>query len=162
MAKEQFVTMHGNSYETPQWLFDGLNKEFNFTLDLACTEENKKCPHGLTFPEYDSLKMDWHKLTDGWMWLNPPYSPLKPWIQKAQQESRKGAKIVVLCPPHVSTRYFSEIPPAQIRFILGRVPFVLNGEEQKGNTSDSCLLIYGPPVKPDIIYVERESLRLVE
>lgn len=152
--KEQFKTVHGNEFATPQWLFDAIDAEFNFTTDLACTPENQKCPKGL----YDSLNEEWHK-RDGWLWLNPPYSPLKPWIKKAQSEFLKGAKIVVLCPPIVSTRYFSEVPPAQIRFIVGRVPFVLNGEEMKSNTHDSCLLIYGPPVKPDIVYIERDKLR---
>lgn len=152
--KEQFKSIHGNEFSTPEWLFKAINREFNFTVDLACTELNNKCPVGL----YDSLEKPWHEF-EGWLWLNPPYSPLKPWIQKAQKEFLLGAKIVVLCPPIVSTRYFSDVPPAQIRFIKGRVPFVINGQEMRANTHDSCLLIYGPPVKPDIVYVERDDYK---
>lgn len=156
MGKEQFKTIYDNEFHTPQWLFDALNMEFNFQVDLACTEQNKKCPVGLT----DSLNQPWRELSDGWMWLNPPYSPLKPWIEKAQSESLKGAKIVMLCPPLISSRYFSKVPPAQIRFILGRISFVRDGKEMPGNSADSCLLIYGPPVKPDIVYIERDSLKV--
>mgnify|MGYP000240411688 CR=1 FL=1 len=157
--KEQFKTIHDNVFETPKWLFDSLNKEFDFKVDLACTKSNSKCDIGLYEEDVDSLEVDWHALSDGWMWLNPPYSPIKPWIEKAQSESRKGAKIVCLIPPIITTRYFSKIPPAQIRFIVGRVNFYRNGIEQVGNTSDSCIVIYSPPIKPDIVYVNRDDIK---
>lgn len=158
--KKQFSTIHGNSFETPDWLFKSLDGEFNFTFDLACTRKNAKTENGFFYPETNSLDQDWHKI-DGWLWLNPPYSPLKPWIKKAQQESLLGAKIVVLCPPILSTRYFSEVSPSEIRFIVGRVPFILNGTEMRANTSDSAVIIFGPPVMPKISYVERDHLRRV-
>jgi phage N-6-adenine-methyltransferase len=158
MAKEAFKNTHGNVFETPKWFFDALNEEFNFTFDLACLPENRKCKKGFTEQD-DSLSKDWHK-ADGWLWLNPPYSPLKPWIQKAQKENALGAKIVVLCPPIITTRYFRERLPSEIRFVLGRVPFLLNGKEMKGNTMDSCLLIYDTVVRqPLISYVDRDKLR---
>ena len=158
MTKEAFKTIHGNVIETPSWLFDALNKEFNFTHDLACLPINKKCPAGFT-PEDDSLAKDWSAL-NGWLWLNPPYSPLKPWIKKAQEENEKGAKIVVLCPPIITTKYFSQWLPSEIRFIVGRVSFLKNGLEMKGNTADSCLLIYDTKVRqPNIKYISRDSLK---
>ena len=161
MAKEAFKNIHGNVFETPQWLFDSLNTEFNFTFDLACNDENAKCASYFT-EKQNSLIKDWHK-TDGWLWLNPPYSPLKPWIIKAQQENRKGAKIVVLCPPIITTRYFQNHLPSEIRFIVGRVPFLLNGVEMKSNTNDSCLLIYDDKVRqPRITYVERNTLATIK
>lgn len=155
VSKEAFKTIHGNDFSTPQWLFDSLDKEFDFILDLACSNENKKCDRGIT---QNSLERSWHK-EDGWLWLNPPYSPLKPWIEKAQKEHVLGAKIVVLCPPIISTRYFSRVTPSEIRFILGRIPFILNGKEMKANTSDSMILIYGPAKQTKISYIEREDLK---
>lgn len=158
MAKEAFKNIHGNVFETPHWLFDALNKEFNFTFDLACNKQNAKCEQFYT-EEENSLLKEWHKL-NGWLWLNPPYSPLKPWIIKAQQENKKGARIVVLCPPIITSRYFQEYIPSEIRFIVGRVPFILNGKEMKSNTNDSCLLIYDDKVRqPKITYVERDFYR---
>lgn len=153
-----FKTINGNEYATPLWLFENLNAEFNFTVDLACSEENKKCNVGFT-QEQDSLSIEWNNY-EGWLWLNPPYSPLKPWIVKAQEENKKGARIVVLCPPIISTRYFQNHLPSEIRFIVGRVPFLLDDKEIKANTNDSCLLIYDQKVRqPKITYVERDSLR---
>jgi site-specific DNA-methyltransferase (adenine-specific) len=158
MAKEAFKTIHGNIFETPQWLFDSLSDEFNFTHDLACNAGNAKCEKHFTEAD-DSLKQDWHKL-NGWLWLNPPYSPLKPWIKKTQIENSLGAKVVVLCPPVISTRYFSEWLPSEIRFIVGRIPFIKDGAEMKSNTNDSCLLIYDTKVRqPKITYVERDKFK---
>lgn len=158
MSKEAFVTIHGNEYVTPPELFNALNTEFQFTFDLACSKENMKTSGGYHAPEYNSLDQPWEN-HPGWLWCNPPYSPLKPWIKKAQDANKKGARIVMLVPPIISTRYFSEHLPTEIRFILGRVPFILNGKPMKSNTSDSCLLIYGEQVEqPRISYVERNSL----
>ena len=159
MSKEAFKNIHGNVFETPQWLFDALHEEFNFTYDLACNDKNRKTTRGFT-EDQDSLSKDWSKL-NGWLWLNPPYSPLKPWIEKAQSENEKGAKIVVLCPPIITTRYFKQHLPSEIRFIVGRVPFLLNGVEMKSNTNDSCLLIYDTKIRqPRITYVDRDSFKV--
>lgn len=158
MSKEAFKNIHGNIFETPNWLFESLNLEFDFKFDLACNEKNKKTQFGFTENE-NSLTQDWHKI-DGWLWLNPPYSPLKPWIKKAQDENKKGAKIVVLCPPIISTRYFQDHLPSEIRFIVGRVPFILDEVEMKSNTNDSCLLIYDTKVRQPLIrYIERDQIK---
>ena len=158
MAKEAFKNIHGNIFETPPWMFETLNKEFDFKWDLACLKENMKCENGYT-PDENSLQQDWHRL-DGWLWCNPPYSPLKPWIVKAQEENKKGARIVMLCPPIVTTRYFSQWLPSELRFIVGRIPFLKDGIEMKSNTNDSCLLIYDNRVRqPNIVYCKRDEMR---
>lgn len=45
-------------WETPQWLFDELNKEFSFNLDVASTNENAKCEIHFT-QEDDGLQKNW-------------------------------------------------------------------------------------------------------
>jgi phage N-6-adenine-methyltransferase len=159
MAKETFKTIHGNEYCTPDEVFETLNDEFNFTTDLACTKQNMKTKKGLYLPN-DSLKHPWHTLK-GWLWCNPPYSPLKPWIVKAQEENKKGAKIVMLVPPHISSRYFADHLPTEIRIILGRLPFILDGKVMDRSTQDSCLLIYDTKRvknKPLMKFIDRETL----
>lgn len=160
MAKEAFKNIHGNIFGTPDWLFNALNNEFDFQWDLACEKNNSKCKNMLNSEKYNSLKEDWHELSSGWLWLNPPYSPLKPWIVKAQEENKKGAKIVVLCPPIITTKYFSQWLPSEIRFIVGRVPFVKDGVEMKSNTNDSCLLVFDDKIRqPNVVYVKRDDMR---
>ena len=42
-------------WETPQDLFDKLDQEFGFSLDVCATQENAKCQKFYT-PEQDGLK----------------------------------------------------------------------------------------------------------
>ncbi len=157
MAKKMFVSINGNEYGTPVALYDNLDKEFNFTHDLAATNENTKCKCFYT-REDNSLTKPWHKIK-GWLWLNPPYSPLRPWIEKAQHENSLGAKIVILCPLYMTAKYFSIRLPSEIRMIKGRIAFVYEGRPIKGNTHDSSLLIYDTKVRqPLMTYVERDDL----
>lgn len=45
-------------WETPQNLFDELNKEFNFTLDVCALPNSAKCERYFT-PEQDGLSQNW-------------------------------------------------------------------------------------------------------
>lgn len=160
VAKEAFKTIHGNVFGTPQWFFDALNAEFNFAYDLACNKENMKCEQGLIDGEVDSLQVPWHTLAPGrWLWCNPPYSPVVPWIKKAREEFSLGAKIVMLVPAVISARHIAAVPPAEIRYILGRLSFLLGSKEMKSNMQDSMLLIYGPPAQSKITYIERDIMK---
>lgn len=158
-------TFDRNTYETPEWLFKAFDREFGFAWDLCATEETAKCSRFIS-PKEDSLSVDWHKLEGGWLWINPPYSPLKPWIQKAQMEAQKGAKIVALVPPVLCTQYLMDYLPDGIVFIVGRVSFLAEKKEIKGNRDDSCLLCWnGEKVRneyhsPEVIWVKRDDLLL--
>ena len=55
-------------YSTPQWLFDELNKEFHFTIDVCATHKNAKCDHYWD-KEIDGLLRDWFNHV---CWLTPP------------------------------------------------------------------------------------------
>ena len=74
------------NWETPQWLFDELNKEFHFTLDAAADSKNFKVVPFLS-AEQDALKCKW----SGRVWCNPPYGrDIGKWVQKAYEESVRG------------------------------------------------------------------------
>ena len=45
-------------WETPQALFDELDREFGFTLDVCATKENAKCEKYFT-KEQDGLSQNW-------------------------------------------------------------------------------------------------------
>ena len=59
---------------TPQALFDFLNAEFNFTLDVCSTHTNHRCRRYFT-PAEDGLKQDWRDHT---VFMNPPFSQISP------------------------------------------------------------------------------------
>ncbi len=117
-------TSNSNEWETPQDLFDELNKEFNFVLDVCATKENAKCNSYFNI-ELDALSIDW-SLDEyyGWKWMNPPYGrQIKDWIKKASEER----KVVALIPARTDTKYFHDYiyqkPNTKIRFIKGRLKF---------------------------------------
>lgn len=65
-------------WETPQELFDNLNAEFHFTVDVCATKDNAKCEEFFT-PEMDGLKQEWV----GVCWCNPPYGRgIGKWMKK--------------------------------------------------------------------------------
>ena len=128
-----------NEWSTPQAFFDELNKEFNFTLDPCATRENAKCTKYFTV-EDDGLKQDWSKDT---VFMNPPYGrEIKYWVQKAYEESLKGATVVCLIPARTDTTYWHNYifgKADDIRFIKGRLKF---GGSKNPAPFPSAIIIY--------------------
>ena len=58
MINKVHFSMESNEWETPQELYDELNKEFGFTLDPCCTKESAKCDKYYT-EEDNGLIQDW-------------------------------------------------------------------------------------------------------
>lgn len=131
----------GNEWETPQHIYRPLSREFGFMFDAACTRENCRTVEGFYFPEFDALNESWP--VGKWIWCNPPYRPIRPWIEKVQEQAQTGCQIALLIPAMgFGNKYLSEWLPAEIRFYIGRIKFLLEGTPQTGNTRDSALLIF--------------------
>ena len=106
-------------WETPQDLFDGLNEEFDFLLDVCATKENAKCENYFT-KEDDGLSKDWRKYSMKWM--NPPYGrEIGKWVKKASE----SGYTVALLPARTDTKWFHEYiyNKAEVRFLKGRLKF---------------------------------------
>jgi len=58
-----------HDWETPWGLFNALDAEFNFTVDVCAEEHNAKLAHFFS-PEDDGLSVDWGNHI---CWMNPPY-----------------------------------------------------------------------------------------
>ena len=118
-------------WETPKWLFDLLDQEFHFNFDASATTENTKCP----IFSNDSLTRPWPLINgETRAFLNPPYSTAKiyAFMQKAYEESQKGALVVCLVPVSGDRWWIDWALKAQeIRYIRGRVKFV--GYDIDGN-----------------------------
>lgn len=56
--KHVLFTSNSDIWETPQHVFDELDREFKFTLDPCADENNHKCSRYYT-KEQDGLKQDW-------------------------------------------------------------------------------------------------------
>lgn len=108
-------------WETPQDLFDKLNEEFHFTLDVCATPRNTKCEHYYT-SEQDGLSQPWK----GVIWCNPPYGKsIGSWVRRGLLAAADGNVVVMLLPARTDTRWFHEYiyNKAETRFIKGRLKF---------------------------------------
>lgn len=132
------------SSETPEWatpqdLFDLLDSEFGFTLDVCATAENAKCARFFTEDD-DGLRQDW----DGEVcWMNPPYGrAIGDWMQKAYSESDE-ATVVCLVPARTDTDWWWDYARhGEVRFLHGRLKF---GDAETGAPFPSALVIFGRP-----------------
>ena len=111
-----------DEWPTPQKLFNELNREFDFELDVAATAANAKCERFYT--KHDSgLDSDWAARN----WCNPPHSQIKKWVLKARREQLKGHLTVMLLPRRTDTAFFQDSiynkQNVEVRFIRGRLTF---------------------------------------
>lgn len=121
MNTEVMFSSKTDMWATPQGLFDQLNEEFHFTVDVCAIPENAKCEKFFT-PEINGLKQEW----EGVCWCNPPYGrEIGKWVEKAYIASTFGATVVMLLPARTDTKWFHEYiyNKAEIRFIKGRLKF---------------------------------------
>jgi len=155
---KSMVSSKTNEWETPQWFFDELNEEFNFTLD-PCSNGNHKCDKFYTIKE-DGLKQDWSKDV---IFMNPPYGGhTGDWIKKALDESKKGSVVVCLIVSSTDRSYWHNyiFPYAsQIRFIRGRLTF---GNVKSTAPFASAVVIFSQKKYAQKIVYYKESISLVK
>lgn len=121
--KKACFSSNSEDWETPQHLFDELNKKWNFTLDVCASKENAKCDKYFTIKENGLLK-SWEGNV---CWMNPPYGrEIIKWIRKAYYEwDVNYCTIIALLPVRTCTKWFHEYVygKANIEFIKGRLKF---------------------------------------
>ena len=121
---DPLLSSKSTEWETPQLLFDELNRQFNFHHDVACTPQNQKAP---PIAE-DALIVPW----EGRCFMNPPYGKdIKNWVRKAYNEviAENADIVVALVPARVDTAWFNDYcAPWLHRHIRGRLKFELNGK----------------------------------
>lgn len=137
MINKALFTSNTEEWATPQAFFEELNREFNFTLDPCATAENAKCKKYFT-KEQNGLLQSWAGET---VFCNPPYGrQIAKWVEKAYEETRRGATVVMLIPARTDTRYFHEFiyNKHEIRFIKGRLHF---NESEQGAPFPSMIVV---------------------
>lgn len=142
MLNKGLFTSKKDDWETPQKLFEELNKEFIFDVDVAASDGNAKMPNYFT-KEDDALVQNWN----GNVFCNPPYGrDLRKWIEKAYEEYLRDPErtIVLLIPARTDTSYWHDFVfyKAEIRFLRGRLKFEVGGESKDAAPFPSALVIY--------------------
>ena len=89
-------------WETPDEVMQLLFEQFSasFTLDVCATRESAKGKEFYTRKE-DGLESPWY----GTVWCNPPYSKIRPWVEKAiiQAYRYDVERIFMLLPANISS-----------------------------------------------------------
>jgi phage N-6-adenine-methyltransferase len=119
-----YHTKGKDDWGTPQALYDRLNDEFGFTVDMAADEETAKCPVWIG-PEIDALKINWW----GRVFLNPPFSRTDEFLDKLIREMIAGAidlaVAVVADRPDTEWMFQASCHAGEIRHLKGRVTYTL-------------------------------------
>lgn len=137
-------------WRTPPALFASLDAEFCFQLDAAAAPDNALCRKFIT-AEQNTLETPWADYLNvpGYVWLNPPYSDITPFVKKAASESANQIGTVMLVPADTSVGWFKEAiqTASEVRFITaGRLAFInpVTGKPVSGNNKGSMLIIWRP------------------
>ncbi|WP_072253900.1 phage N-6-adenine-methyltransferase [Enterobacter roggenkampii] len=137
-------------WRTPPALFAALDAEFCFQLDAAAAQHNALCRNFIT-AEQNTLETPWSDYLNvpGYVWMNPPYSDIMPFIKKAAAESANQIGTVMLVPADTSVGWFKEAiqTASEVRFTTaGRLAFInpVTGKPVSGNNKGSMLIIWRP------------------
>lgn len=145
-----------DEWTTPQDLFDALNAEFAFDMDVAALRDTAKCvryigPDNPLAPDALDPSRYW-----GWpgaiVFCNPPYSKARAFVARAAQEAAERAvTTVMLLPSRTDTRWWHDHiwdearhtfrPGVSARFLRGRLKF---GGAENSAPFPSVVVIFQP------------------
>lgn len=137
---DSWYSSNADDWGTPQKVFDDLNAEFSFTVDVCANEHNFKVANYFDI-EIDGLKQKW----EGVVWCNPPYGKtIKLWMAKAYEAWQGGATVVCLVPARTDTAWWHDYAAKapEIRFIRGRLKFERNGVAGDAAPFPSAIIIF--------------------
>lgn len=129
-----------DDWSTPQSVFDKLDEEFSFTLDVCASPTNAKCRRYFTRDD-DGLKQRWASER---CWMNSPYGrEIEAWMAKAYRAAGRGALVVCLVPARTDTAWWHDYATlaAEIRFLRGRLRF---GSAEHAAPFPSAIVIFRP------------------
>ena len=148
MARRQVpVQKPGKSEQsvgTPIDFLDAVRRRFGTIVrDLAADIDNAVTPRCITVAG-NSLVQPWAEDDPtGLLWLNPPFSDIRPWARKCAVESKmRHGLIVMLTPGGVSTNWFHDhvAPNAYVLDLNPRLRFIGHDQDYP---KDLILSVFG-------------------
>ena len=113
-------------YGTPRELLDAVRTLFGpLAFDLAASPDNAVSSRYFTAAD-DALAHKWAAITcrpGEYLWLNPPFAHIEPWVKKCVAES---ARVLLLVPASVGADWWRDYvhQRGRVSFLNGRVKFV--------------------------------------
>lgn len=124
---ELMFSQKSDQHFTPKKILDLVHQQFGMIdLDPCCEDSNN--PNVVARDYYthieDGLKQEWY----GKVFVNPPYSATKLWVEKAIKEYQKGnaEEILMLLPARVDTKWHYLLDNYLRVYIKGRLKFIGN------------------------------------
>ncbi len=114
--------------------FAVLHKRFDFTLDVAASIENARLPRFHTL-ENCGLRTSW---VGERVYCNPPYSDIRPWVQKAVDEITAELVVLLLPANRTEQAWWQDLiehtrdregSPLRVEFQAGRQRFIKPGDD---------------------------------
>jgi len=120
-----------DDWETPKKIFEYVCTKYNIhpIIDVCATIQNAKLEKYFTIQD-NALDKEW----DEDFFMNPPYSEINQWMQKAYEQHKKynvNALILVFAKTSVKWWHKYVEGKAETHFQKGRIRFLLNGIEPR-------------------------------
>ena len=137
--------MERDEWQTPQWLFDKLFKQYLFNFDCCATLQNSKCERWT-----DSLEYYW-SIRPNWIcWMNPPFTIAEKMFKVFFERTTKGV-CIYRC-DNMETKIWQEVILKHATWVFipkGRISY--EGMEGKGSRFPSALIGFNvaPPIEID-------------
>ena len=139
-----------------------LHERYRFTIDVAASDHNAKLPRYYTRAD-DGLAQSW---AGERVWCNPPYSVIRPWVEKAWAEVDAELVAMIIPADRTERSWWQDLVEPQrdrpggrlwTRFYPSRWRFVAAGEDRiRAHARPRfgiCLLLWGaePPPPPPLV-----------
>ena len=145
-----------DSWETPPDFWEWVDGIFHFNLDACATYHNRKCEHHCSYVNetYNGLTSEWGRIASS-VWVNPGYSNITPWLEKAYQETQEHENMTacVLIHSAYGTRWFKKYFSLayEVWLLNPRIQFIApKGIKQTSNPRDSMLFIFKKMTYPQV------------
>lgn len=139
--------------------FGPLHEFYRFSIDVAASAENAKCDRFYTRAD-DGLSKSW---AGERVWCNPPYSVIRPWVEKAWSEVDADVVAMLLPANRTELGWWSDLVEPfrdqsgsrlRSRFFRGRWRFIAANDTAIRPDSrppfGMCLLVWNADLPPTV------------
>jgi hypothetical protein len=140
-----------DDWQTPQWLFDLLNKQYVFKFDCCATKHNHKC---LIWSKSFEIEKEINVVS----WMNPPFSKAKEMFSHFFKEVKQG--VAIYRSDNLETRIWQDIILEKADWIFipkGRIVYQYNPLLRNGKGSRFPSALIGVGLEP-VIGIEGKLL----
>lgn len=133
-------------WRTPRPLFEALNRRHRFDRDGAADESNHLLPAYWSEADDGILHLlEWDDDKER-VFVNPPYSDLKPWLVASWARAVRGAFTALLLPVRADQGWWHDYAlRGELHYFRGRIQFEPPpGVAKSSNSAASVLVVFDP------------------